>query len=69
MTLKCDICDYSCAKRSNLPEHITLVHDGVRQFKCEVCEKNFPQKQSLKLHYARIHETKKLTGEICKRKI
>ena len=55
---KCDICDYSCEKISDLKVHIATVHEGKKRLKCTICGKSFGLKENLKRHLQTVHEKK-----------
>ena len=38
-TFECEICDYSCSKKSNMNRHVVTVHDKQELLKCEIIEK------------------------------
>lgn len=46
---KCDQCELSFAKKSNLKVH-RMIHTGDKPFKCDQCELSFARKEGLKDH-------------------
>ena len=39
--LKCDICETTFCKSSDLERHIKAKHEGYEEFNCELCNKKF----------------------------
>ena len=50
---KCDKCDHTFSKDSNLKIHIKTIHEGVKDHKCDFCDKDFSQLHHLKTHINR----------------
>ena len=46
-TFQCESCDYSCALKTHMTQHITSVHEGEIALKCEFCDMNFSKKDNL----------------------
>ena len=59
-SFKCDICDHSFSKKSNLKKHIGKVHEIKKHF---TCNQSYLQKESslksyLKRHILLVHDVK-----------
>ena len=52
----CGICGKTFSKTRNLKNHISTVHEGMKNHKCETCGKAFCSKQYLYLHIGSVHE-------------
>ena len=39
----------------SMRRHITIVHEGQKNYKCEFCEKPFSTQGNLKIHIKRMH--------------
>ena len=61
--LKCDMCPYSSALKSNLIHHMRS-HAGEKPFKCDMCPYSAAQKRNLILHM-RTHTGEKPFNAIC----
>ena len=55
-TAICKLCGKSFADPSYLKTHISVVHEGRKDYKCNSCDKSFPLKVSLKIHIQDVHE-------------
>ena len=51
--LKCDLCDYSTASKSNLESHM-VVHSNIKPFKCTFCDYSCKRDYEL-THHLRNH--------------
>ena len=47
--------------KTQLSNHVKVVHDKIRRFECPTCSMKFGQKTTLDKHVARIHEKQKHT--------
>ena len=47
--LECEICSYSCRRKSDLEKHVRA-HAGSRTWKCEHCEMNFSSEKEVEEH-------------------
>ena len=56
---KCTICDYNCAFKSVLANHVSRVHEGIKQYVCEICGTRFVNNSKLIAHITTNHEGKK----------
>lgn len=62
---QCEICNKMLHKRSDLVNHIEVVHEG-KTYKCTVCNKELGSEQSLQNHIKIIHEKKTMFAcDIC----
>ena len=60
MPEKCQFCDQTFARKSNLARHVNCTHRGTKPFKCPNCGKEFEQKILLEDHVKSDHKgTKK----------
>jgi hypothetical protein len=57
--IECLICGQSFPSKNQLKEHITSVHDEVKQYPCSKCGKCFSRIKSLLDHIYIVHEEKK----------
>ena len=48
--LNCTICSFSSYAKSDMKNHVKLVHDKERPFKCSVCNATFQTKAKLNRH-------------------
>ena len=59
----CSFCNHSYHRKSNLREHVEIVHEGKKRrsltFKCHFCAVRFIQLKDLKQHIGTEHEGKK----------
>ena len=55
----CDICNAQFTSKPSTNGHITIIHEGRKQFKCEICNANFGQKGNLNIHVRTVHEKRK----------
>lgn len=53
-TIKCDLCEYTTDRKSNLTRHIRI-HSVEKPFKCKHCQNEFSQKIILISHLRRNH--------------
>ena len=63
----CSECDKIYHERSNLTEHMRIVHEGIKDsFKCSFCQKKFGRKRNLDVHIL-LHtgEFKRFDCEFC----
>ena len=58
--IKCLICSESFPSKNQLKEHITSVHDEVKQYPCSKCGKCFSRIKLLLDHIYVVHEEKKM---------
>ena len=56
---KCTICDYNWAFKSVLANHISRVHEGIKQYVCEICGTRFVNISKLIANITTNHEGKK----------
>ena len=56
---KCSNCDASFTRRSNLNNHVKVIHEGKKVSKCFICDSSFIQSADLKRHIATVHEGQK----------
>jgi KRAB domain-containing zinc finger protein len=56
---KCNICDATFAKNSNMKNHFSAVHEGKKPFKCIICDATFSENRNMKNHFSEVHEGKK----------
>ena len=52
---QCELCDYKCATKGNLKQHIKQVHDKIKVFECDKCAYKCVQKDTLKRHIKNTH--------------
>ena len=62
--LSCDQCDYKTEKRTNLSNHLFVLHSDTK-FTCPECGFQTSWKNSLTLHTKSLHEGKKYPCESC----
>ena len=51
--------------KTQLSNHVKVVHDKIRRFECSTCHMKFGQKTTLDKHVARIHEKQKHSCQSC----
>ena len=61
----CHLCGKSCPSSAKLIEHVSSVHEKIRNFKCSTCGKSFSALSSLKKHQKYIHDGVKEVCETC----
>ncbi|XP_045171841.2 zinc finger protein 91-like [Mercenaria mercenaria] len=49
-TLTCLKCNKQCSKKSNLKQHIRILHFNLKEYICQECNKTFNTKYNLKVH-------------------
>ncbi|KAL4223585.1 Zinc finger protein plag1 [Mactra antiquata] len=49
-TMTCRQCNKHCSKKSNLKQHIRILHFNLKQYSCNVCKRNFNTSYNLKVH-------------------
>lgn len=49
-TLTCLKCNKKCSKKSNLKQHIRILHFNLKEYTCQKCHKTFNTKYNLKIH-------------------
>ena len=66
---KCDECDASFGRKSNLIGHMR-VHRGERPYMCDICGKSFPMQSSVTTHKKQSHPSgdKPWVCEFCERR-
>ena len=52
---KCDICEKAFPSQSNLKQHVSLVHNVVKNFTCDKCETCFSSQDYLNRHIHIVH--------------
>lgn len=60
---KCDECDQSFRRFTNLTRHKKTVHRGVRSHACKQCDKCYSSKQGLKKHMVVHMDVRRRDGE------
>ena len=55
----CETCPYGSAKLSNLKQHVSTVHEKIRNHVCQECKYAASCKSNLKSHIESVHEKKK----------
>ncbi|XP_065207343.1 zinc finger protein 142-like [Planococcus citri] len=50
MDTHCDLCKRHFSSKSNLKEHMKMIHDGIKPFKCPTCGRKFYKKKDLEHH-------------------
>ena len=65
MDLKCDICNYSCKKKSVMKKHMEMKHSD---HKCNICREGFSTVTELLQHMADKHSKKTVHFECVKAK-
>jgi hypothetical protein len=64
--IKCEFCDYTTNKKSNLTRHIKTRHKKIKNLKCEFCDYITDKKSNLTRHIKTRHENlKNLKCEFC----
>ena len=56
---KCEHCKKSFSTTSYLKKHISVVHEGNRDFQCDRCDKTFGSQSGLRVHVQNVHEKAK----------
>lgn len=54
---KCENCDVSFERASDLKNHFTMVHQSQKLFFCSSCDKSYSTKQELNNHLSEEHKT------------
>lgn len=49
-TLTCLKCNKQCSKKSNLKQHIRILHFNLKQYSCQICGRPFNTNYNLKVH-------------------
>lgn len=66
-SLTCLKCHKQCSKRSNLKQHIRILHFNLKEYMCNICQKSFNTKFNLKVHYKQHlnPEEKQISSCVC----
>ena len=64
----CDRCPFKSRSKSNLKQHIQVVHDKERPFKCTQCDKSWFHKRQLNDHIDVVHLNKLFKCQPCNKK-
>ena len=59
--LKCDYCDLTSTRQSDLNKHILSVHNQMKNHECDACSMKFTTLQSMKKHITNAHNDKTKT--------
>ena len=62
---KCDFCAKIFDLKTNLNEHVLLLHNEEKNFVCSECQKAFVTAHNLKKHFERMHEDNKVRCDSC----
>lgn len=57
VSYKCEQCDDSFRRSSDLKNHYAMVHQSSKRFFCSSCDKSYSTKQSLNNHLSREHKS------------
>ena len=52
----CDQCRYSASTKSNLKNHINIVHNEIKSYGCDHCSQKFSQRYNLEKHMESRHK-------------
>ena len=69
LMLKCELCDYICAKKDEMKEHKINRHQEVCHKVCTICGTSFLQNHELETHLKSHTESERLTVPNVKKKI
>ena len=59
---KCDFCEASFSKNSNLKTHVETIHEKIK-YVCERCPASYGRKYLLSKHIKKVHSTSKIKEE------
>lgn len=54
---KCDQCNDSFRRASDLKNHYASIHQSLKPFPCSSCDKSYSTKQSLNNHLSKEHKS------------
>lgn len=57
--VKCELCNFITAKKTELTKHIQTAHRGHKVYMCETCGKKFQTDKTLEVHHKVVHLNQK----------